>query len=293
MNLNNPIPSAPSLFLQWLGCQPPRTVAQIRFACQNMATGYGTDSKGAFYRIFMPLFRMGLVEFAGNGTYQLSPPAFLTGKGGRATAINPGRVLKAKLFSEYGADEPLLNLLHFSCPVATLRRLAWDHTTPILNVDTRTLLARFPDVGAVVSHWTVAPLLFPQKHFYQPLAYSWTEEPCPFGLFKPSAVAKNYYFLDPNGNIRPVPPPAVNPDGFAIAVAWQTSLMEANYLHHDPATQQLRVSRLRLPALLERVLRIRSLSATTAWPEDQPETIITDISREDHLAVVRILCQNN
>jgi hypothetical protein len=293
MNLKAYTPTAPSLLLQWLAYQPPRTLAQIRFACKSLAAASGIETDRAFYRIFMPLFRMGMVEFIGNGQYQLSPTTLLTTADGRATAINPGPILKRRLKTEYSATEPLYNILSFHCILPQLQRLARQHQVPVMQCKISAILARFPDVGSVVRHWKPVPIVFPVKYFYHPLTYKWIDEPLSFGIFRHSDSAHTHYFLDPEGTIRPIPFAELNPDGFAVAAAWQAALMNRHNLFYEPAIHELKITRLRLPALLERVLRLRELTFAPEWPEDQPETLIRHIAPAEEPLIRRILCQIN
>jgi len=233
------------------------------------------------------------VEFTGDGRYQLSPTVFLTSSDGRTTAINPGPILKKHLKDEYTTTETLYNLLSFNCAPSHLLRMARKHQIPIMRCEISALLARFPDVETVVRHWKPVSLVFPVKYFYHPIAYNWTDEPFPFGIFKQSESAHTYYFLSPDRTIRPIPSLEQNPDGFAVAAAWQAALMGQHFLHYHSASCELKISRLRLPALLERVLRLRELTFATAWPEDQPETLIRHIAPTDELSVRRILSQIN
>jgi len=293
MNPKEYIPPAPSLLLQWMACQPPRTVAQIRFACTSLAKASGMETNRAFYQIFMPLFRLGMVEFTGNGLYQLSPTIFLTSGDDRATAINPGPILKKQLKGEYTTNETLYNLLSFQCTPSHLQRVARKHQIPVMRCEISALLARFPDVETVVTHWKPVSLVFPVKYFYHPVAYNWTDEPLAFGIFKQSESARTYYFLSPDRTIRPIPSLEWNPDGFAVAAAWQAALMGQHFLYYHSISRELEISRLRLPALLERVLRICELTFAITWPEDRPETLISNITPADELSVRRILCQIN
>lgn len=268
-----------------------RTRAQIKMACRSLALNYDKDPRNAFYSIFMPLVRMGMVEFNGDGSYQLSPSLVIKHKSPQClTLINPGAAVKTYIKSNFDSVEPLYNIVRFQCTPEELAAFLEVHPIPILKDDITRLLSQFPDVKSVIRQLPSVSFHSNRKLFYDPFTFSLTSQELPFGIYKLSENAQVYYFQDTDELAYKLPVPQINPEIFSIAMCYQVSLMRRLSLRYDKASQKLFVPRILLPALLERTLRIPSLSSCDTWPVQETETCLPGIT-ENHLqSLQRILC---
>lgn len=283
--------TAPSLLLQWLSHYSMRTRPQIKMACQSLALNYGRDPKNAFYYIFMPLVRIGMVEFVSNGNYQLAPSVILQHNSPKClTLINPSAAVKTYVKSNFDSVEPLYNLVRFQCSSYQLATFLGLHPIPILKDDVTGLLTQFPDVRSVIRLLPLVTLQSNKKLFYDPFIFSWTSQILPFGIYKSNENAQVYYFQDTDEQNYKLPVPQINPEMFSIALCYQVSLMKCLHLRYDGSLQKLYAPKILLPTLLERILRIPSLSTCETWPAQEMEICLPGITSNHLQSLQRILC---
>jgi hypothetical protein len=284
--------TASSLLLQWFSHHSLRNRTQIKMSCRSLALNFHTDPASAFYTFFMPLVRIGVVEFVGNGIYQLAPTVILqdTDKNCQI-AINPCAIIKAIIKNNFDAVEPLYNIIRFQCSHEQLNKFLEQYPIPLIQNDIVGLLAQFPDVKSVI-HQLPRVMTFPSKQlFYDPFTLSLTDRSYSFGIYKENEGAHVYFFQDINQQIYKMPPPEVNPEIFPIALCYQSMLMRRPLLRYDRSGQQLYVQG-PLPVLLEKTLRIPSLSICEAWPTLGKELCLPNITEKHYQSVQRILCLN-
>jgi hypothetical protein len=291
MNPAKHMNTAPSFLLQWLSHHSMRTRPQIKMACRSLALNYGKEPKNAFYSIFMPLVRMGMVEFAGNGNYQLAPSLVLQHNSHQClTLINPGVAVKTYVKSNFDSVEPLYNFVRFQCYPEQLATFLELHPIPILKDDVTGLLTQFPDVRSVIRQLPSVSPHSNKKFFYDPFTFSMTSQILPFGIYKSNEDAQVYYFQDTDEQTYKLPVPQINPEMFSIALCYQVSLMKRLHLRYDEAIQKLYMPKFFLPPLLERILRIPSLSTCETWPTQEMEVCLSGITKNHLQSLQRILC---
>lgn len=166
---------------------------------------------GAWYRIFSPLLRSGVVCFRGQGTYSLSRPCYLVGHG-RAIAVNltacgehtsylPGiAVVAAELPGELAGTYPIqaFSLRQQLGKLPTIRQIAAGWPT-----------VRIPVAGKIAWHrWT--PL------GWKPYLQGLPQQP---GYYREGSESfgNTYFISDAGGSALAPPAPSVQPEAATVA----------------------------------------------------------------------------
>lgn len=124
-----------ALLFKWLKHFSVRSHEQIRTACKTLCINNNIPPEHSTLQLLYPLLKIGIVEFIGNGKYQVAPPIIITyPHKSTAVGINLSENRKAKLTTtKYREDQfgiirfPLANKKHTNPMPGTKMRTPQTH----------------------------------------------------------------------------------------------------------------------------------------------------------------------
>lgn len=217
-----------------------------------------------FYQVFMPLVRLGLVEFCGAGKYQISPPIFLEYEYELLGVNLPPNVIKELKEGSNTVQENDFGILIMPRKEwqTTIKNYAKKHQIPFQKGQTKHDFKNFlPIKNLIAKHWQQ---IEPPKHVAD--FFGWTDwqsiaKKKQAGVYRAeSQVYANRYFFDGNEKWYSMATENKNPDAFNIAVTagliYRDQLQNISY---NPTTGDLQLYTF-FPILLERLLHRQTLN---------------------------------
>lgn len=254
-----------SLLIQWIGHHKSRSYKQVLEACRtlsDLATERIIYPKG----IFWSLFRLGIIEFQGNGMYGLSSAVCIQNNdAGCCTIVNPDSNIKNKLRDAHNCSEPIFNLLIVSGNNSDVRNSICESPLSVVNVNAIQRWNSIPLVQNIVKSLDTVFVNTSEYRFYDLQTSSWKEknEGDLIGLCKRDKDAMVHYFQDIDNNLYKLPPLEINPDILNIALCYQASLQKIELLNYSEMDRVLKINRFIFPIILERFLRVSSIHLTS------------------------------
>ncbi|MCM1302127.1 MAG: hypothetical protein NC250_08435 [Alistipes senegalensis] len=269
MNKAN-IDIARELLFKWMACgERKHSYEAIRKNCEYIDRAYELGLNGnAVWTLFQPLFRTGVVEFAGKDCYALCPTVAVEHKGHFIyNGILPQKEAHRTAFTgiyktDNFDDVEGMKIVHF---------------------DAETILKHIPSVREVVDSFPISIEDLTHAEYYH---YKGAK-----GLTKRLGDGAVRYFCIPEQSYqREVPGQAVNPDAFCIAYNNSRSLNGDCAGKYDNRNQVLRMYSFGLPASIERILFLESMALGNT-PEDVDRTkLFPSIKPNVVKQLNRILC---
>ena len=273
-------PQIQTLFLQWHKHHGICSIEKIRSACSNLMMSFDLQSEHPLFIVFFPLVRKGFIEFSGDGKYQISQPAMLYyQKEQIAVGINlfaEQKELLAK-FGEISEDDfGVVRLKKISKKLIQdfCIKANCDYSEPKISE----ILSNFPKISAVVETYTRIPISSPGE-YYDVLKHQWKRNKNqPSGIFKLSEDSHQYYLrTQKHGDVK-IPNSKLNPEGRPLAESYQAAIENHNFLFYNRKEKTLTVKNINIPILIERVLRMASLSSLNGVKEEYKNIIYKNIS---------------
>lgn len=269
MSKNNII-IARNLLLRWMACgERKRSYESIRKNCEYLDQAYelGLDDK-AMWILFQPLFRTGVAEFAGKDCYALSPSVAIERNG---------------LFI-YNSPHPQKknNDTPFTGIYRTVDNKDIEGMT-VVNFDAKTVLRNFPSVKEVIDSFPVSTEDLAHAEYYHFRGKKGLTKKQDNGMVR-------YYYIPDAQYQREVPGRAINPDAFSIAFCCSRSINGEVAGKYDTLRKILRMNSFGLPASLERILFLESMTLGEVPEETQGYKIFPGIDPGTVKQMNRILC---
>ncbi|MCB9231088.1 MAG: hypothetical protein H6581_05475 [Bacteroidia bacterium] len=233
---------------------------RIKLLCQNLwqQNRLGGERKSAVHQIFFPLVRKGLIEFVGNGRYQLGPCVAIQSFGS-ISIINPPILPVLSM----GQKFELNGIYRFKNPSKELTNELKEIGIPIQRPSIAKTLRCTPSILKVVR--TFPQALIPDTSGFQLLSTRNTWEPnvriTPPSLVKASDEGNSKRYLgDQDHTWYEIPNPAQNPDGIYIAILAKKILTgESLGISYSKSKHELKIDKIHVPILIERILHIQSI----------------------------------
>ena len=231
---------ARELLLKWMACGERKlSYESIRKNCEYLDQAYGLGLDGyAMWTLFQPLFRTGVAEFAGKDCYALSPSVAIERDGLFIyNSTLPQRVSNRTPFTGIFRTRDMKDIEGMG----------------IVNFDAETVLRSFPSVKEVTDSFPVSVEDLSHAEYYH---YKGRK-----GLTKSLDDGAVRYFCIPETLYqREVPGRAINPDAFSIAYCCSRSINGEKAGTYNPRSKILRMNSFGLPASLERILFLESMT---------------------------------
>lgn len=237
--MNSKIEIARGLLLKWMACEEKkRSYESIRKNCEYLDQAYelglGND---AIWTLFHPLFRTGVIEFAGKDCYALSPTVAIEYDG------------------HFIYNSPLLQKKSNRTKFTGIYRTENPEDVEgikIIRFNAEKILKHIPSVKEVVDSYPISIEDLTQVEYYH---YKGAK-----GLTKRVKDGTVRYFCVPELLYqREVPGRSINPDAFNIAYNYSRSINDIfsgkfNSRHHI-----LEIQSFGLPVIIERILFLESM----------------------------------
>lgn len=261
---------ARELLLRWMACgERKRSYESIRKNCEYLDQAYGLGLDGyAMWVLFQPLFRTGVAEFAGKDCYALSPTVAIERDG--LFIYNsplPQKESNGTAFTGIFRTEDSKDIEGMA----------------VVNFDAETVLRSFPSVKDVTDSFPVSIEDLSHAEYYH---YKGGK-----GLTKRLADGAVRYFCIPETMYqREVPGRIVHPDAFSIAYCYSRSINGEPTGKYDPHRKVLRMNSFGLPASLERILFLESMTRGLVPEEAHGYKVFPGICPGTVKQMNRILC---
>lgn len=245
--IRNKIYAARELLLKWMACEERRcSYESIRKNCEYIDRVYKLELKGnGIWILFQPLFRTGVVDFAGKDCYAVCPTVAIENKG--------KFIYNSPLFQKE------INRTIFTGIYRTNN--AEDVTgMKIVYFDAEKILRNFPSVRETVDSFSTSIEDLSHVEYYH---YKGAK-----GLTKRLDNGAVRYFCIPELLYqKEVPGRSINPDAFNIAYCYSRSINKIASGKYNIKNHTLQMFSFGLPASIERILFIESMLYNTP-PED-------------------------
>ncbi len=254
-----------SSLLTWIKHHQERTINQIQQACVDLLNSVGSDARSPLFKIFFPLVRMGFVEFAKNGKYFVSMPVTLFyPQSSTAVAINLTDKQKELLRGRYqDFDEDCFGVIRVKSFKAGAIAFCGESECSFSQPDVQTLLGHFPTISRTVLNFEHAMVASHRVEYYDTTNHRWSRVSQEPGLFRISTDAQKL-FLTINDSVRIVPDRNINPEGRPLVECYLGMQHSRDCIKYDCQTGELRISKITIPMLIERLLRLASLDVPYA-----------------------------
>lgn len=268
--MNSEIGIVQELLLKWMVCgEKKRSYESIRKNCEYLDKAYELGlENNAVWTLFNPLFRTGVIEFAGNDYYALSPAIAIEFDGCFIynSPLPQKKSNRTKFTGIYRTNDPE--------DIAGIK---------IVHFNAEKILKHIPSVKEVVDSFSISIEDLTQAEYYH---YKGAK-----GLTKRDKEGTVRYFCIPELHYqKEVPGRAINPDAFNIAYNYSRSINgiysgKFNKQHH-----MLEMQSFGLPVIIERILFLESMRYGKFPENDDRHKRFFSISDGVVKQLNRILC---
>jgi hypothetical protein len=280
--------------LNWIKHHQTRSINQINSACVALMNGVGLDSQNALFKIFIPLVRMGFVEFLKGGAYCASMSVVLYyPKSNTAVAVNLSDKQK-ELFNQGFKDvsEDCFGTLRITTHRANITKFCKEAECPFSQPEISNLLSQFPTISQTVLNFERATVVSAPVEYYDVVSRRWTDavnDPC---ICRISSDAQKT-FLSIDGLLRLIPDRNTNPEGRLLAECYLGIRKFSNSLSYNKDTYKLQISKITIPILIERLLRLASLDVPGSVIQSSTSTVYPSITNQTTKEIYRIFEYNS
>lgn len=238
---------ARELLLRWMACgERKRSYESIRKNCEYLDQAYELGLKdNAVWTLFQPLFRTGVVEFAGKDCYALCPTVAIE---------HEGQFIYNSPLSQKEANRTIFTGIYRTDTPEDVEGMK------IVYFDAETILKRIPSVKEVVDSFPKTLADLTHVEFYHTKGAKGLTKRIDNGAVRYICIPELLYQ-------REVPGRDSNPDAFSIAYNYSRSLNGASSGKYNNKNHMLRMFSFGLPSSIERILFIESMTHGNT-PED-------------------------
>lgn len=268
--IRDKIDIARELLFKWMACEDRKCNYEvIRRNCEYMDQAYELGLNGnSVWILFQPLFRTGVVDFAGRDCYALCPTSAIE---------HEGHFIYNSTLPQKEANRTAFTGIYRTDDLDDVEGMK------IVHFNAETILKHISSVREVVDSFPVSIADLSHAEYYH---YKRAK-----GLTKRLGDGAVRYFCIPEQSYqREVPGRAINPDAFSIAYNYNRSLNGDCAGKYDNRNQVLRMYSFGLPASIERILFLESMTLGNT-PEDVDRTkLFPSIKPNVVKQLNRILC---
>lgn len=237
--MNSKIEIAQELLLKWMACgEKKRSYELIRKNCEYLNRAYELELEdNAVWTLFHPMFRTGVIEFAGNDCYALSPTIAIEYNNNFIynSPLDQKKSNRTKFTGIYKTDNPEdiegIKIVHFNA---------------------ENILRHIPSVKDVIDSFPISIEDLTQVEYYHNKGAK--------GLTKRIKEGAVRYFCIPELLYqREVPGRAINPDAFNIAYSYSRSINGIFSGKFSSRDNMLEMQSFGLPVAIERILFLESM----------------------------------
>lgn len=266
----NKVDTARGLLWNWMTCcEGKRSYESIRKNCEYLDEVYNLGlGSYAVWTLFQPLFRSGVVEFVGKDCYAVSPAVAIERNG--LFLYNSPVITNAGSSTSF----PGIFVTRSEEEVKDFKRVQFDALSVLKGI---------PSANEVVDAFSVSVEDLSHVDYYH---YKGKK-----GLTKRLEDGAVRYFCIPEKLYqREIPGRATNPDAFGIAYCYSCGLNGETKGYYNKNNGTLRMRTFGLPATIERILFLESMTQGIAPVSEINGTVYHKISLKVAKEINRILC---
>ena len=248
------------LLLDWFRHNGNVNYNQAKVACQNILGSFNYEKKNAIFKVLLPLVRQGFIDFKGEGTYCISPPAIFYYKEMElAVSINMlPEQKKVIAISEEKFEEDAFGVIRFETSQDKAKELANVIGCLYSEPDIRTFLSEFPRIIDVVESFSI-DYVDDKFEIYDIENFRWRNSNSKeLGLIRRSKGQKIYIRTEENNFA--IPDIHVNPDARPLAESYcAIKYSSKSFFRYYPEQSVLFIEKLNIPILIDRLLVLAGL----------------------------------
>ena len=288
---------AQNLLLKWFKAQGGEhfSLTKIKFICRELNEQFDLQlaTKDAYYRIALPLIRLGLIDFYGLNRMALAPSTFLI-NAENVIGINiPDRLnktLKKENIEGYVGE---FEMMRFPIKYrSTIQKIAIENHCPIKPTNQQGILKKLPSLKKVALTLLDSKIMLLEIANFEYLSFNegWTKSSQLPGIYRATKdVFSNRYFFD--GKDWFAFDSTQNPDTFNILACYTYLLNDWDLgISYCAQTKKLIVKQIYFPILLSRLLFLCTANNQEISVAIN-KGIYSNISRRIFLDLNRILAQ--
>lgn len=252
------------LFLKWMGHWGIRSWEQIKGACSDLAQAYNIPSPNVLSVVFYPLFRIGIIEFAGEGKYARTLPCLLYNKPeNRGIAVNIPEHIKAEIAAKYKVYGESPGLFRLVAGKEDIRRLGREWNIRTSPAEVLPMLSQYPVLEDMIKSFEKRDAVL--KYRYYSNRFAWDKvresENLKPGRYKTSNEdGTREYFAGFGEECYEIPARQWNPEAISVVECYLALQEQRLTVEYEQKKQELFFQGPHyLPVTLERLLRLASL----------------------------------
>lgn len=221
-------------------------------------------ARAAPYKWFLPIFRLGLIEFVGNGRYGISPTVLLR-MGDKLALVNGTEKMIAQISSTFSdASIDHFGVLRFSSSPLEANEFAKELDIEVSTPNILAWLRQIPRVFDIPNTWGKEQGELPKVAQVYKERDGWvSKREANIGIiFRsiPNGGSQKYLINHENECIR-IPTTQTNPDAFNVALCVSRVIQgRPTGIHFERNLGTIEFRSGSIPILLERLLRIHNMT---------------------------------
>lgn len=267
-----------SLFLQWHKHKGICSIEQIRTACSNIMKSFNLNTKHSLFKVFFPLVRKGFIEFYGDGKYQVSQPTILYyPKEQIAVGVNLWTEQKEMLVDTNKIREDEFGVVRFNIANKQIQDLCFKFSIDYSVPNVSEILSNFPKIFDIVEKFERA-YISSNGEYYDVVNKRWSiNNNQNLGVFRLSDDSSKFYLRADKRDFQ-IPDSKINPEGRPLAESFQAVVEKIQFLSYQKSTKALTIKDINIPIIIERVLRLASLTLEDGVKEEYDKSIYHNIT---------------
>lgn len=277
--------------LQWFrfnsGVKVP--IEKIRLLCKNIRNQIGDkESKNYLYEYFFPLVRIGFIEFQGDGVYSLSNTVLISQNkilvGINLSSTQLSKVSNYIIKNMFEGSLIYLDKAHEKSIVEIL-------DIKVENSDVASTLKLIPSIKEVLDSFEEKEFIDINGFEYYDYGWKTINDTNVLGCFRAdSNIASNRYFRVEEDRWLRIPSRKTNPDSFNWAVCYSQIINEKPLkISYSKTEKKLEINNNHFPIILERLLRIKTISTANQNFSFQNKIILANVEYSIFKQLNRIL----
>ena len=228
-----------ALLLKWLKHHGLCSIEQIRNACTNLLYSFNLDTSHPLFKVFLPLVRMGLVEFSGDGKYQISKPSLLFYKKEQVSIginlFNEQKRIIETQFKIIGIDD--FDVIRFKSERNKVKLFCEISNCEYSEPNVTEILSNFPKISDIVEKFERASISS-SGEYYDIKKHDWKKNKNQSsGIFRLSDIAQKYYLRTEKVDLQ-IPDYRINPEARPLSECYQASIENLDFLFFNKRKQR-------------------------------------------------------
>ena len=290
--------NAQNLLLRWFKAQGGEhfSLTKIKYLCRELNEQFDLQlpNKDTYYRIVLPLIRLGLIDFHGLNRVALAPSIFLINTKSIIGVNIPNRLNKTLEKENVEGAIGEFGIINYPIEYEpTIQKVAIEHHYLIQSTNQKNILKNLPSLKKVALTLLGSKEMLLTTDDFEHLSFNkgWTKNNKLSGIYRATKeVFSNRYFFD--GMDWFSFDSTQNPDTFNILACYAYLINDWDLgISYSPKTKKIIVRQIYFPILLSRLLLLGTIGANQNISIAINKGIYSNISQNTFFALNRIFAQ--